>query len=501
MKDKRSPILAETIIDDQPDLQKTVAKAGGSLPGEEQAILPHMATVDIPMQDKVVLAPGLILNQRFKLERCIGRGGMGTIFLARDLRREEVDDKDSLIAIKFLKEELDADRGAIVALQKEAKKSQALAHPNIVTVYDFDRENSCFYLSMEYLQGRSFDRVISDSWGEYNKENKTNKENLDRLISYFQSMTKGLSYAHSMGYVHADFKPANIFLCDNGQVKVLDFGIAQAVRGEAGVSKRSREEEGFSSMFAFTPDYASPEVLNRQPPEPSDDVFSLAVVAYELLSGRHPFRRGGERSDIKEASENGITVAPIPNVPKHIMAAMIKGLSFYREQRFQNATEFHEAIQPRNKVKYSFVAVVAFLVVISGVFGYLLMSKSEIAISIEDLPESMDEIVETIDTADGVFSQGDVEKAHRLYVSAWELGIDLDKVDSRDYHKLKVVLDRRIDNVIRHMISRSRDDSVNAYTLIQLQMALGFLKKDELGTLDQDIDLALLHIEERLGAR
>ncbi len=436
------------------------------------------------------LVPGVVVKQRFKLVKRLGRGGMGTIFLAADLRKEELQDRDSHIAIKFLNEELHDSMSAVIALQREAKKSQALSHPNIVIVYDFDRENTIFFFSMEYLKGESFDHYISRSANRMEKS--------PQLMRYVEFMARGLAYAHQEGFVHADFKPANVFLTEQGQIKVLDFGIAQAVRSNMAASHSDDSIFDPASLGAMTPNYASLEMLDHQRPVPSDDVYGLAVVAYELLSGGHPYQANGKRLTAKQAYEMNLEVKPIKGVSRRHMKAITKGLAFKRVDRFENAGTFIDAIKPKVKLRRSvlaFIAVMIFSVVLS--WGFV-VNKTEAVIGFSDLPPSMNELVETIKEADVIFARGDIDQSHKYYVQAWEAGVDLVKSDSRDQYKLKVIIDRRINKVTRHFISKINAKSSDQYTLIQLELTLNFLQKDDLGSIDEEIGRALERIQVKL---
>ncbi len=442
------------------------------------------------------LVPGAIIKNRFKLETRLGRGGMGTIFLATDLRKEELKDKDAYIAIKFLNEELHDRMEAIISLQREAKKSQTLSHPNIVTVYDFDRENTVFFLSMEYLKGESFDQYIARSANRMEKN--------AQLMRYVEFMARGLAYAHQEGFVHADFKPANVFLTEQGQVKVLDFGIAQAVRSNLSSKGEGNHAESIfdpSSLGAMTPNYASLEMLQGKKPVPSDDVYGLAVVAYELLSGFHPFQVEGQRLTAKLAYERGLTVKPLKGLSRRHMRALEKGLEFKRQDRFNDAGEFIDAIKPKVKLRQSVIGVIAASLLAALISLWAAVNKTEAVIGFDDLPVFMSEIVETVKSGDQNFDLGDIDQAHKLYVQAWEAGVDKSKADSRDLFKLKVIIDRRINKITGHLIDRIDDESIDRYTLMQLELTLGFLKADSLGSMDEDIDKAVARIQEALKSK
>jgi predicted Ser/Thr protein kinase len=176
-------------------------------------------TVQAPVPASQDLPPGTIIRDRFVLEAIIGRGGMSVVYRARDRRREEANDRNNLIAIKILGPQFREHPDAYTTLQREARRAQQLAHPNITTVYDFDREADTPYLCMELLTGRSLEEILRQSPDAAH-------EDAQHII---EGMARGLEYAHGHGIVHADFKPANVFITDDNQVKILDFGIARVV--------------------------------------------------------------------------------------------------------------------------------------------------------------------------------------------------------------------------------------------------------------------------------
>ena len=224
---------------------------------------------------------GETLNGRFVLEECIGFGGMGTVYKALDLRKLEASDRNPYIAIKVLNVQFRGHPKSLIALQREARKAQALAHPNIVSVYDFDRDGPMVYLTMEYLQGKPLSQVL--------RAPGFTGLPYAQVVPIVTGMGNALAYAHGRGFVHCDFKPGNVIVTDAGLVKVIDFGIAR-------VFQKTEEDVDVTvfdpgSLGALTPAYASPEMLERRDPDPRDDIYALACITYELLTGRHPFNR------------------------------------------------------------------------------------------------------------------------------------------------------------------------------------------------------------------
>jgi len=271
---------------------------------------------------------GDTLNNRFVLEQCLGVGGMGTVYKALDLRKLEASDRKPYIAIKILNVQFRGHPQSLIALQREARKAQTLAHRNIVTVYDFDREGAVVFLTMEYLSGKSLNRVL--------RAPDFKGMPIDKALPIITGMGRALAYAHERGFVHCDFKPANVFLTDSGEVKVIDFGIARVFQRPAEDSDPTVFDPG--TLGGLTPAYASPEMFEHGEPDPRDDIFALACVSYELLAGRHPF----ERLSANQARAAGIKPPRPAGLSRTQWRALREAMAFDREKRTPNVMRFLE---------------------------------------------------------------------------------------------------------------------------------------------------------------
>ncbi len=276
---------------------------------------------------------GSVLKGRFVIEAILGQGAMGVVYKARDLRREEARDKEPHVAIKVLSENFQHHPDAFIALQREAKKAQKLAHPNIVTVYDFDRDGERIFMTMALLEGQPLDKRLAKADGQPFPE--------DEALSYILQMSRALAYAHEQGIVHSDFKPGNVFITDDGVAKVVDFGIARAAKRPDALPADATVFDA-SSLGALTPAYASCEMLDQRDADPADDVYALAVVTYLLLSGFHPF----DRLPASSAKALRLEPAHSEKIAAKYRKILFRGLAFEREQRTPNAKQFlHETEQ------------------------------------------------------------------------------------------------------------------------------------------------------------
>ena len=230
---------------------------------------------------------GSIIRGRFKLVKVLGVGGMGKVFKALDLLKEEAKDRKPYVAVKLLNDNFRDHPEAFISLQREASRQQKLSHPNIATVYDFDRvggPGTAVYITMELMEGIEIKDFI--------KKKVAPKKGLgfEKAYSIIKQIGAGLTYAHDHQLVHSDFKPANAFICNNGKVKTLDFGIARAVENPVtGDLTQTLFDPG--KLGALTPAYASHEQLEGKEPDIRDDVYALGCVAYELFIGEHPFKK------------------------------------------------------------------------------------------------------------------------------------------------------------------------------------------------------------------
>lgn len=278
---------------------------------------------------------GDTLNGRFVLEECIGFGGMGTVYKALDLRKLEASDRKPYIAIKVLNVQFRGHPKSLITLQREARKAQQLAHPNIVMVYDFDRDGSTVYLTMEYLSGKALSQMLraKDFTGLPYAE----------AMRIVNGMGKALAYAHERGFVHCDFKPANVILTDKGEVKVIDFGIARVFRKPEEDSEATVFDPG--SLGGLTPAYASPEMLEHRDPDPRDDIYALACITYELLTGRHPF----DRFPALHARGAGMKPQRPDNLGHKQWRALKAALSFDRETRTPSVERFLQEMEGHSR--------------------------------------------------------------------------------------------------------------------------------------------------------
>jgi non-specific serine/threonine protein kinase len=274
---------------------------------------------------------GMLLKGRFLLERELGRGGMGVVYLARDERKVEARDRDPYVAVKVLNDEFRKHPDSLIALQRESRRSQQLAHDNIVRVYDFDKDRTIVFMTMEYIDGKSLKALIReeayDGWP------------LAKARPLIEGMGWALKRAHSAGVVHSDFKPGNVMVTKDGVAKVFDFGIARAGK----FVETSGEQTVFdaSTLGALTPAYASLEMLRGADPQPSDDVYAYGCVVYEMLTGKHPFDKLSAEVALKE----GRKPPKVRGLTTRQNKTLADAVAFHNEHRLQSALQVIDGLR------------------------------------------------------------------------------------------------------------------------------------------------------------
>lgn len=319
-----------------------------------------------------------ILKNRFLLEKVLGVGGMGVVYKAKDRLKVEAKDRDPYVAIKVLSDEFKSHPDAFISLQRESRKAQRLAQPNIVKVYDFDRDGDVVFMTMEYMEGKPLDQLVR----QYNATGLP----WDDALEIIKGLCSALSHAHAENIIHSDFKPGNIFVTNSGMAKIFDFGIARAVtnvdRSDGKAIDRTVFDAG--SLGALTPAYASMEMLQGKVPDVRDDIYALGCIVYEILTGTHPF----EKLPADEACEKGLKPKKIGSISKRQWRAIEKSLAFDRENRMASAEEFYQLFTEKFKPSYLWAASVALIAVLST--AVYVVNTNQSGISEHDLRNEME---------------------------------------------------------------------------------------------------------------
>ena len=250
---------------------------------------------------------------RYDLLERIGRGGMGVVYRAKD------SGIGRLVAVKMLISDIDVSDETRERFFREARSAGQLTHRNIITIYDFGEEGGRAYIVMELLTGESLTNLLA----------RGVKLPLEQQVEIMMRVSEGLAFAHSRGIIHRDVKPANLFVTTDGQVKILDFGVARIAS-----SKLTR-----SGLLVGTPDYMSPEQVMGQVVDQRSDVFSAGAVFYQLLTGKKPFaakRLPDVLNRVRLEAPEAITEA---EAPAELTAIVMKALEKDPTHRYQRIVE------------------------------------------------------------------------------------------------------------------------------------------------------------------
>jgi eukaryotic-like serine/threonine-protein kinase len=252
---------------------------------------------------------------KYRIEGLLGQGGMGSVYAARDVAL------DRPVAIKVIRPELVPDPAARERFVHEAQTLARLTHPSIVTVFACGSlAGGAPYLVMELVRGVDLRRELAD-------EGRLEPSRASRILA---AVCAAMESAHRDGVLHGDLKPENILLPDDAEddveAKVLDFGVAQAIAPD--VQRRS----GPDVPIVGTPAYMAPEQLGGQPPTPHTDVYSLGVIAYEMLMGELPFGRGSA-AEVALAQARGIPPGRLDRLPPALARAVTAALAFDADRR------------------------------------------------------------------------------------------------------------------------------------------------------------------------
>ncbi len=294
---------------------------------DDQDVLAKTTVPAFPSQHFSGIQTGLLLKDRYVIEREIGRGGIGVVYLARD---KQLHSKP--VVVKFLLLAADQNEWHRKKFHQEIEALSRVDHPGIVGILDVGQmQDDTPYLVMQYIEGLSLRSMIKAEGMDY-----------ERVAHIMHQLGDALSIVHDKGIYHRDLKPENIMLQTQSWgedlVKIIDFGIAKIKD-----SKLASFRE--TSIVAGTIAYMSPEQLNGRS-SPSSDIYALGVIAYEMLTGRRPFNPDSP-FQLLEMQRKGVRVKPIdlrPGLSEAAQEVILKALSFDPKDRHASARDFSEEL-------------------------------------------------------------------------------------------------------------------------------------------------------------
>jgi serine/threonine-protein kinase len=254
---------------------------------------------------------------RYHILEEIGRGAMGLVYKAHD------PNLNIMVALKVMRKDRLTNESAVRRFMGDAQAAVRLDHPDIVRVFNVDRDGDEYFIAMEFIQGKQFTTVM-----------KQQQFSLEAICAFGARMAEALDYAHKRGIIHRDVKPDNILCTADGKLKITDFGIAH-------IDDPSGTEETQVGEILGTPAYMSPEQVLGRPVDGRSDIFSLGVILYELATGSRPFKGQGMNAVfnaiINEVPADISTLNP--QIPAPLCAAIMKCLSKSQEGRHSDGRE------------------------------------------------------------------------------------------------------------------------------------------------------------------
>ena len=278
-----------------------------------------------PSSMGISLMPGQTLSNRYEIKEILGAGGMGVVFRAWDRELQEA------IAIKTLKPEV-MDPQSIERFKQEIRLARKISHRNVVRNYDLGEFDGMLYITMEYVEGTSLEKLLR----------QRGKLPVSVALTVAKQLLRALEAAHEMGVIHRDIKPQNIVVEPTGLVKVMDFGIARLAESH------SHDSKGLTAVGSVigTPQYMSPEQLMATDLDPRSDLYAAGAVLFECLTGRVVFEAPTVTAlilaQVEQAPPDPRTLNPA--IPHDLALIVLKALEKTREARWKSAAEFSEAL-------------------------------------------------------------------------------------------------------------------------------------------------------------
>ncbi|MFC2166459.1 protein kinase [Acidobacteriota bacterium] len=301
-----------------PDETKFCGNCGNPLSDEHGLWVSPTATYETPKDE---LASGSLLADRYQVIEELGKGGMGRVYKVLD---KEINEK---IALKLIKPEIANEKKNLERFRNELKIALQITHKNVCRMYHFGEDQGLYFITMEYVPGEDLKSTIR----------RIGQLPINKSIAIAKQVCEGLFDAHRLGIIHRDLKPRNIMIDKFGNAKIMDFGIARALK------TKSITKEG---MAVGTPKYMSPEQLKGEKTDQRSDIYSIGVTLFEMVTGRVPFE--GDSSlviAVKHKTE------PPPNprdlnfqVPEQLSLLILKCLEKEKEKRYQTTAELCEAL-------------------------------------------------------------------------------------------------------------------------------------------------------------
>jgi non-specific serine/threonine protein kinase len=302
------------------------AIAGSNLPAKNKSSAPRPPGV------------GMTVNNRYLLESKLGNGCMGQVFTATDLAAENTGVSDSRVIVEVVAVDLNQESEALVSLKDAVSRIKQLNHQNIVRVFGVEQADGQVSVVMEHLKGRWLADII--------RQARKEPLALAAAWSLIEGISSGLAHAHKRGMVHSNLNPCSIFVTDAGVPKIMGFELIDALPTGA----EAIELLDTMTLRAYSEAYTTQMVETPGKATPVDDLYPLGVIAYELLTGKHPF----QRHSLDVARLKQLSYEPVPDLPPRAAKLLAECLSFERAARPADAARFVKRLQGPTLLRFMF---------------------------------------------------------------------------------------------------------------------------------------------------
>jgi serine/threonine protein kinase/Tfp pilus assembly protein PilF len=298
---------------DNPDKSKFCSECGFQLDIMDQMPSPPTQTLEAPKQE---LTTGSTFAGRYQIIEELGKGGMGKVYKAID---KEINAK---VALKLIKPEISADSKTIERFRNELKIARDISHKNVCRMYDINKVEGFYFITMEYVSGEDLKSFLR----------RSRQLAIGTAIAIAKQVCEGLSEAHKSGVVHRDLKPSNIMIDKDGNARIMDFGIARSLKtkGITGVG-----------VMIGTPEYMSPEQVEGKDTDQRSDIYSLGIILYEMVTGRVPFEGDTPLSiAVKHKTEAPREPKELnPQIPEDLSRLILRCMEKDKAKRYPQAGE------------------------------------------------------------------------------------------------------------------------------------------------------------------
>ena len=300
------------LADNPPD-SRFCRKCAAPLPAEEDLAISQTKTRQLPA---MMLDRGTTFAERYEIIEELGKGGMGRVYKVYDKKIKEV------VALKLIRPEISADENTIARFNNELRLARKISHRHVCRMYDLGEEGASHFITMEYVPGEDLKRFIK----------RSGQLTVGKAISITRQVCEGLAEAHHLGIIHRDLKPSNIMIDEDGNTRIMDFGIARFLEGEGMTTQ---------GVMIGTPDYMAPEQAELEGVDQRADIYALGIILFEMVTGRVPFVG---KTPLSVAMKHKNQAPPDPRdfniqVPDSLSRMILRCLAKEKNQRYQSVEE------------------------------------------------------------------------------------------------------------------------------------------------------------------